>query len=118
MMRRSILIVDDQADFRRAARALLEAAGYEVIGEAADGAEALLATMRLGPELVLLDIQLPDIDGFEVAARLATTAEPPDVILTSSRSRSTYRRRLADCSAVGFIAKSDLSGEALAAFCA
>ena len=117
-MHRSVLIVDDQVDFRRSARALLEAAGFDVVGEAADGADALSATALLGPELVLLDIQLPDVDGFEVAARLAETPDPPAVILTSSRSQSSYRRRLAGSTALGFITKSDLSGETLQALCA
>jgi DNA-binding NarL/FixJ family response regulator len=112
---RSVLIVDDHAGFRRTARVLLETEGFEVIGEAADGESALLAAARLRPRLVLLDIQLPDLDGFEVAVRLAGGSDPPAVILTSSRSASSYRRRLANTPAVGFIAKSELSGEALAA---
>lgn len=96
-------------------RLLLEAEGFEVIGEAADGESALLAAARLQPRLVLLDIQLPDLDGFEVAARLADSSDPPAVILTSTRSANSYRRRLANTPAVGFIAKNELSGEALAA---
>jgi DNA-binding NarL/FixJ family response regulator len=112
---RSILIVDDHAGFRRQARALLEAGGFEVVGEAADGETALAAATRLQPELVLLDIQLPDLDGFEVAARLASRADPPAVVLTSSRAASSYRRRLSGSSALGFIPKSELSVEALAA---
>jgi CheY-like chemotaxis protein len=115
---RSVLIVDDHEGFRRLARALLEADGFEVVGEAADGESAVTEVARLRPRLVLLDIQLPDIDGFEVAARLAAQADPPLVVLTSSRSASEYRRRLADSRAHGFIAKSDLSGEALAALVA
>lgn len=113
---RSVLIVDDHAGFRRAARALLEAAGFDVVGEAADAESALAEVARLRPGLVLLDIQLPDLDGFEVAARLAGWADPPAVVLTSSRPVSSYRRRLAGSPALGFIAKSELSGKALAAF--
>ena len=112
---RSVLIVDDHAEFRRTLRALLEAEGFEVIGEAANGEAALLAVQRLQPQLIVLDVQLPDLDGFEVAARLAARRDPPAVILTSSRSADSYRRRLANTSAVGFIAKSELSGEAVAA---
>jgi DNA-binding NarL/FixJ family response regulator len=112
---RSVLIVDDHAEFRRTARLLLEAEGFEVIGEAADGESALLAAARLQPRLVLLDIQLPGLDGFEVAGRLAAGSDPPTVILTSTRSATAYRRRLANTPAMGFIAKSELSGEALAA---
>jgi DNA-binding NarL/FixJ family response regulator len=112
---RSVLIVDDHAEFRRSARALLEAEGFEVIGEAADGASALIGAARLHPRLVLLDIQLPDLDGFEVAERLADSSDPPAVILTSTRSAGSYRRRLASTPVLGFIAKADLTGEALAA---
>jgi DNA-binding NarL/FixJ family response regulator len=114
-MRQTVLIVDDHAEFRSLARALLEADGFEVLGEAADGESALAAAARLLPELVLLDIQLPDLDGFEVAARLAKAADPPAVVLSSSRSASSYRRRLAESPASGFISKGELSGEALAA---
>ena len=116
-MSRSILIVDDQSDFRRSARALLATAGFNVVGEAADGSGALEAAARLRPELVLLDVQLPDLDGFEVAARLAQTRNPPGVILTSTRRASSYRRRLAGSSALGFIDKGELSRETLAALC-
>jgi DNA-binding NarL/FixJ family response regulator len=109
------LIVDDHEGFRRMARALLEAEGFDVVGEAADGETALAEAARLRPVLVLLDIQLPDLDGFEVAARLASQADPPAVVLTSSRAARSYRRRLAASPVLGFIAKSELSGQALAA---
>jgi DNA-binding NarL/FixJ family response regulator len=111
----TVLIVDDHAEFRALARALLEADGFEVLGEAADGESALAAVANLRPELVLLDIQLPDVDGFEIAATLAARIDPPSVVLTSSRSVSSYRRRLAKSPASGFISKGELSGEALAA---
>ena len=117
-MRRTVLIVDDHAQFRRAARALLETDGFVVVGEAADGESAVAEALRLRPELVLLDIQLPDFDGFEVATRLAASADPPRVVLISSRSIGSFRRRLEASSALGFIPKSELSGEALAAFAA
>jgi DNA-binding NarL/FixJ family response regulator len=112
-MGRSVLVVDDHAGFRAAARALLEAEGYHVVGEAADAAEALASAGELQPEVILLDVQLPDLDGFEVAERLA----PSDaaVVLVSSRGISSFRRRLATSPARGFIAKADLSGETLAA---
>jgi DNA-binding NarL/FixJ family response regulator len=114
-VRQTVLIVDDHAEFRSLARALLEADGFAVLGEAADGESALATAAILRPELILLDIQLPDVDGFEVAARLAALADPPAVVLTSSRSASSYRRRLAESSVIGFISKGELSGEALAA---
>jgi DNA-binding NarL/FixJ family response regulator len=112
---RTVLIVDDHSDFRRTVRALLEADGFEVVGEAADGRSAIAEAERLRPRLVLLDIQLPDLDGFEVAARLGESGAPPTVVLTSSRTASSYRRRLAQSPGLGFIPKSELSGEALAA---
>jgi DNA-binding NarL/FixJ family response regulator len=112
---RSVLIVDDHAPFRAAARKLLEAAGFDVVGEAADGEAALAAVAQLRPEIVLLDIQLPGIDGFAVAQRLAGEGSAPAIVLTSSRSVTSFRRRLAANPAWSFIAKSDLSGEALTA---
>jgi CheY-like chemotaxis protein len=83
-----VLIVDDHASFRRLAARLLSEAGFTVVGEAADGASALQATARLRPDLVLLDIVLPDMSGIEVAAMLAADPSAPRVVLTSSRSRA------------------------------
>jgi DNA-binding NarL/FixJ family response regulator len=114
-MRRTVLIVDDHAAFRSAARELLEATGFEVVGEAADGASTLAAVRELRPAIVLLDVQLPDLDGFAVAERIASNAAPPAIVLTSSRSAASLRWRLAANPAWRFIAKSELSGEALAA---
>ena len=93
----------------------LEAAGIRVVGEAADGESAITEAERLRPQLVLLDVQLPGIDGFEVAARLGQASDPPAVVLTSSHAASSYRRRLARSPARAFIPKDELSGEALAA---
>jgi DNA-binding NarL/FixJ family response regulator len=114
-MRYSVLVVDDHDGFRGLARALLESEGFDVIGEAEDGASALQAVERLCPDLVLLDVQLPDLDGFEVAERLAAEKDPPAVVLISTRDAASYRRRLAGTSARGFIAKGELTGAALAA---
>jgi DNA-binding NarL/FixJ family response regulator len=111
----TVLIVDDHEGFRHAARELLEADGIQVIGEAADGESAITESARLRPQLVLLDIQLPDIDGFEVAARIGETSDPPTVVLTSSHAASSYRQRLAHSAARAFIPKDQLSGQALAA---
>jgi DNA-binding NarL/FixJ family response regulator len=112
---RSVLIVDDHASFRDAARLLLEGAGFQVVGESEDAAGALEATVRLHPAIVLLDIGLPDGDGFEVAEQLAEGEDPPAVILISSREVAWYRRRLADSPARGFIAKGELSAGAVEA---
>ena len=113
-MGRSVLIVDDHADFRAFARALLAADGFDVVGEAEDGASALAAARSLKPSLVLLDVQLPDIDGFAVCDELASDEDPPAVVLTSSRDASSYRRRLGESRARGFIPKAELSGRELA----
>jgi DNA-binding NarL/FixJ family response regulator len=114
-MRRTVLIVDDHAGFRAAARALLEAGGFDVLGEAGDGASALAAVGKLQPEIVLLDVQLPDLDGFAVAERLASDGVPAAIVLISSRDVSSFRRRLAANPGWSFIPKSELSGEALSA---
>jgi DNA-binding NarL/FixJ family response regulator len=109
-----VLIVDDHADFRAFARALLTADGFEVVGEAPDGASALAAARSLKPALVLLDVQLPDVDGFAVCEALAGDEHAPAIVLTSSRDASSYRRRLGESSARGFIPKAELSGRGLA----
>jgi DNA-binding NarL/FixJ family response regulator len=107
------LIVDDHAAFRRQARALLEAEGVHVIGEAHDGASALAAVAEIGPDVVLLDVGLPDRDGFDVAVELGRLASPPRVVLISSREASEFRSRLADAPVAGFVQKDDLSAGAL-----
>ena len=114
-MRPTVLIVDDHAAFRASARALLQAEGFDVVGEATDGAEAVEAVAVMRPEIVLLDIQLPDVDGLAVAEQLAMAPDPPTVVLISSRDAAAYGARLRSTSARGFIPKSGLSGEALAA---
>lgn len=112
-MAASVLIVDDHAGFRATARRLLESEGYLVVGEAEDGAAALATVGELLPDVVLLDVQLPDLDGFEVASRLTGTPAAPAVILVSSRDGADYGSLASDSGARGFIAKSDLSGAAL-----
>jgi CheY-like chemotaxis protein len=112
---RTILVVDDHPTFRATARALLEAEGFVVIGEAEDGESALEAMERLRPEIVLLDVQLPGIDGFEVAARATALGAVPQIVLTSSREASDFGSLIEDSGARGFIAKDELSGAAMAA---
>jgi CheY-like chemotaxis protein len=109
MSRRTVLIVDDDAEFRQLARRLLDRGGYEVVGEADDAARALGARTALRPDIVLLDVQLPDLDGFALAEILAADEDPPIVVLISSRDRGAYRVRLAATTARAFLAKGELS---------
>ena|SRR5436305_9842617 len=112
-MGKSVLIVDDHPSFRASAKRMLEADGYEVVGQAADGASAIDAVRELRPEVVLLDVRLPDVDGFEVAERLAADGAGPAVVLTSSRDRSDFAYEIDACPARGFIPKSELRAEAI-----
>jgi DNA-binding NarL/FixJ family response regulator len=115
-MARTILIVDDHPSFRTTARALLAAEGFEVVGEAEDGASAIAAAERLHPELVLLDVQLPDMDGFAVAVRLCKlNGAAPQIVLTSSRDATDFGPLVERCGAAAFVPKAELSGAALRA---
>lgn len=109
----SILIVDDHAMFRAQARAILEAAGFCVVGEAEDAASAVAQAGALRPDVVLLDVHLPDRDGFAVAEELADQANPPTVVLVSTRDAFDLGSRLRTTRALGFIQKDDLSGTTL-----
>ncbi len=112
---RRVLIVDDHPGFRAQARVLLAAAGYEVVGEAADGESAVRVARDLSPDVVLLDVQLPDITGFDVVQLVGGGTDPPAIILISSRDASDYGRRIERSGARGFISKADLSAHTLAA---
>jgi DNA-binding NarL/FixJ family response regulator len=111
----TVLIVDDHPSFRASARVLLEAEGFDVIGEAADGTSGIAEAKRLRPDLVLLDVQLPDIDGIEVAARLTANGSSPAIVLTSSRDLADLGPLRDRCDVRGFIPKAELSGAALEA---
>jgi DNA-binding NarL/FixJ family response regulator len=89
-----------------------------VIGEAVDGAEAIAATRELAPELALVDVYLPDHDGFEIAHRLAALPAPPEVVLTSSHERAEIEHRLPGTPVRGFVVKDKLSREAIEALLA
>jgi len=115
-MSKTVLIVDDHPSFRASARRMLEADGYQVLGEAEDGAAALAAVEQLRPDLVLLDVRLPDIDGFEVARRLLDAdGRAPQIVLTSSNDPADLGEAIGASGARGFIPKGELTGTAVAA---
>ena len=109
----SVLIVDDHAGFRASARQLLESEGYTVVGEAADCASALEAARALGPEVALVDVYLPDGDGFQLTPRLIALADPPAVVLTSSHDRAELEECVHESGARGFVPKAELSRRAI-----
>ena len=113
-MRPRLLIVDDHAGFRASARRLLEAEGFTVVGEADGARSALPAVVALSPDVVLVDIALPDGDGFDVCDDIVRQQNPA-VVLTSSRTITCLQDRLLLSRARGFIPKSDLSGHAIRA---
>jgi DNA-binding NarL/FixJ family response regulator len=110
---RRVLIVDDHASFRSCTRALFESEGYEVVGEAADGVSAVALAAELAPELIVLDIQLPDIDGFAVAERMLAHDPKLQIVLVSSRDRSSYGPLIENSGARGFLSKGDVSRAAI-----
>jgi len=114
-MARTVLIVDDHPSFRRTARALLQAEGFAVVGEAADGAEAVAKARELHPDVVVLDVQLPDTDGFEVAAQLQANGGSPAVVLVSSRDATDYGDLIPASGVRGFVPKAELTGAAVRA---
>ncbi len=109
-MRPTVLVVDDQAAFRAVARALLESDGFFVVGEAGDGEAALTAERELRPDVVLLDVRLPDRSGVDVARMMRDVPAPPHVVLIST---ADYAHAVRSCGAQAFIAKASLTGAAL-----
>ncbi len=111
---KTVLIVDDHEGFRATARRLLESEGYDVVGEAIDGPSGITSARELRPDLVLLDVQLPGIDGFAVARELTADGPgAPAVVLTSTRSAADYGPLIAASGARGFVPKAELSGRAI-----
>jgi DNA-binding NarL/FixJ family response regulator len=113
--RRTVLIVDDHAGFRATARRLLEGEGYEVVGDSEDAATALAVAKETRPEVVLLDVQLPDLDGFELTEQLIAIDPEIKVVLISSRDVEDFGQYVETSSARGFVPKAELSGSTLAA---
>jgi CheY-like chemotaxis protein len=117
-MRPRVLIVDDNSAFRAAARQLLERGRFVVAAEAGDGVEGLRAAKEHTPDLAIVDVQLPDLDGFELAERLRALEPAPKVILTSSLDGTDFGALVASSSALGFIPKAELSASAIEALLA
>jgi DNA-binding NarL/FixJ family response regulator len=117
-IRRTILIVDDHPSFLATARFLLETEGFDVVGVATDGESAVRETLLSSPDIVLLDISLPDTDGFEVASRLRAAGASSTIVFTSSRDGSDFGSLIVESGGSGFIPKAELSGEALRALVA
>jgi DNA-binding NarL/FixJ family response regulator len=111
----TVVIADDHPSFRASARAILEADGFQVVGEADDGAAAIAASRLLGPDVMLLDVQLPDMDGFAVLSQLDLSDGRPAVVLVSSRDAADYGGMIEQSGARGFIPKAELTGSALSA---
>lgn len=112
-MHNGVLIVDDHEGFRARARHLLESEGFDVVGEAADGEAALAAARTLAPDVILVDIQLPDLDGFELAKQLSSNGSGPAIVLISSHDATDFGSLIRASGARGFIAKDELSGARL-----
>lgn len=117
-MSRRVLIIDDNDAFRAAARQLLERSRFVVVAEAQNGQEAIREAQTHQPDLAIVDLQLPDFDGFEVAERLHTLDPAIRVILTSSLDGSDFGALVAGSNALGFVGKSDLSARAIEALLA
>jgi DNA-binding NarL/FixJ family response regulator len=115
-MRPRIVIVDDDPAFLATVRVLLEAEGFVVVGEALNGLDGVAAADELKPDIVLVDVNLPDIDGFEVVDRLADGESAPPVVLTSIRAASDFGNLIEASRARAFVAKSEITGEALTRF--
>jgi DNA-binding NarL/FixJ family response regulator len=109
----TVVIVDDHPSFRAVARMMLETDGFRVVGVEEDGESGVVGALRLEPDVVLLDVELPDIDGFEVAARLRAAGSRAAIVLASSRDRSDFGSLIHESGARGFLTKAELSGDAI-----
>jgi DNA-binding NarL/FixJ family response regulator len=114
----SVLIVDDHPSFRAVAQMVLETDGFSVVGTASDGESGVAAALRLAPDVVLLDVELPDINGFEVAARLRRAGSDAAIVLASSRDGADFGTLVAESGARGFVSKAELTGDAIRALVA
>ena len=113
-MEPTAVIIDDHAGFRAQAAELLRTSGYEVVGSCPDGRSAVAAISALRPDVVLLDVQLPDTDGFALISQLDAVSEGATIVLISTREAADYGGRVARSGAAGFISKAELSAQSLA----
>ncbi len=110
-----VLIVDDQRPFREASRMVVELTdGFAVVGEAASGDEAIELAAQLHPDLVLMDVQMPGIDGIETTRRIRALDNPPVVVVMSTHESGDYEAVAVAAGAVGFVPKSQFSFDTLA----
>lgn len=114
----TVLIVDDHPSFRAIAQLVLETEGFSVVGTASDGESGVAAALRLAPDVVLLDVELPDIDGFEVTERLRRAGSQAAIVLASSRESDDFGSLVAESGARGFVTKAELTGDAIRALVA
>ena len=112
-MSRSVLVIDDDVPFRELAARTLRAWGYVVVGQAGTVAEGVAQTIELRPEAVLVDIGLPDGDGFALAQQLAAQPWAPRIVLISSDSDPANHAAARRMGAVGFVPKDELPGPSL-----
>jgi DNA-binding NarL/FixJ family response regulator len=110
-----VLIVDDQEPFRLAARAVVEATeGFEVAGESESGEAGVQAARDLDPDLVLMDVNLPGIDGLEATRQILDGSDAVVVLLLSTYEEEEYGPRAAECGAAAYIPKSSFEPDRLA----
>ena len=114
----TVLIVDDHPSFRAIAQVVLETDGFAVVGTASDGETGVAAALELAPDVLLLDVELPDIDGFAVASRLREAGSRTAIVLASSRDGSDFGSLVAESGARGFVTKAELTGDAIRALVA
>ncbi|HEY1330610.1 MAG TPA: response regulator transcription factor [Actinomycetota bacterium] len=111
-----VLIVDDQEPFRMAARMVVDATdGFEVVGESETGEDSVERARELDPDLVLMDVNLPGIDGLEATRQILSTSNRVVILLLSTYEPEEYAPRAAECGAAAYIPKSDFEPDRLAA---
>jgi DNA-binding NarL/FixJ family response regulator len=114
-MSRTLLVVDDHAAFRALARQVLEGSSFSVVGEAGTAAQGLKMTQDLHPDVVILDVALPDGNGFDLTGALVLNVPAPAVVLVSSRDWGQLSRRVRSSGASGFLPKEQLTAAAVEA---